>query len=86
MQNNAAVFRTGPILREGCQLINDIYAQMDDLHVCHIIAHYQLWKYYSFHSFVTTELTLSIDVDSYQIVDLYGIPIWSKLWNYRIFS
>ena len=42
MQNNAAVFRTGPILREGCQLINDIYAQMDDLHVCHIIAHYQL--------------------------------------------
>lgn len=42
MQNNAAVFRTGPILREGCQLINDIYAQMDDLQVSHTIVLFQV--------------------------------------------
>uniref|UniRef100_F6SI53 Succinate dehydrogenase [ubiquinone] flavoprotein subunit, mitochondrial n=1 Tax=Ciona intestinalis TaxID=7719 RepID=F6SI53_CIOIN len=31
MQTNAAVFRTGPVLKEGVQKIQDIYDEMDDL-------------------------------------------------------
>ncbi|EDV19382.1 uncharacterized protein TRIADDRAFT_38520 [Trichoplax adhaerens] len=31
MQNNAAVFRTGPVLEEGCKLIDEIYNQMGDI-------------------------------------------------------
>ena len=34
MQNNAAVFRTGPVLQEGVQKMYDIYKEMDDLKVC----------------------------------------------------
>lgn len=33
MQNNAAVFRTGPVLKEGCKLIDDIFAQHKDIKV-----------------------------------------------------
>ena len=33
MQNNAAVFRTGPVLKEGVEKMYDIYKQMDDLKV-----------------------------------------------------
>lgn len=33
MQNHAAVFRTGPVLEEGCQLIDDVYKELDDVKV-----------------------------------------------------
>jgi succinate dehydrogenase / fumarate reductase flavoprotein subunit len=33
MQNNAAVFRTGEVLEEGCKLISDVYAKFDDIKV-----------------------------------------------------
>jgi len=31
MQSNAAVFRTGEVLEEGCRLINDVYASYQDI-------------------------------------------------------
>ncbi|KAK3722071.1 hypothetical protein QZH41_019831, partial [Actinostola sp. cb2023] len=31
MQTNAAVFRTGPVLQEGCKLIGEVYQQLNDL-------------------------------------------------------
>ena len=31
MQNNAAVFRDGPVLEEGCKKISDVYTQMNDV-------------------------------------------------------
>lgn len=31
MQNNAAVFRDGPVLEEGCKLIDDVFKQQSDL-------------------------------------------------------
>ena len=33
MQNNAAVFRTGEVLEEGCRLIDECHAAMDDVRV-----------------------------------------------------
>ena len=33
MQNNAAVFRTGEVLKEGCELMEDTIKQMPDLKV-----------------------------------------------------
>jgi succinate dehydrogenase / fumarate reductase flavoprotein subunit len=33
MQNNAAVFRTGEILEEGCKLINEVQASFDDIKI-----------------------------------------------------
>ncbi len=33
MQDNAAVFRTGEILEEGCKLISDVYGSFDDIAV-----------------------------------------------------
>ncbi len=33
MQNNAAVFRTGDVLQEGCELINKVYASFDQVNV-----------------------------------------------------
>ena len=33
MQNNAAVFRTGEVLEEGCKLISDVYATFSDVNV-----------------------------------------------------
>ncbi|MGB5291420.1 MAG: succinate dehydrogenase flavoprotein subunit [Lysobacterales bacterium] len=33
MQNNAAVFRTGEILEEGCRLIADVHASFDDIKI-----------------------------------------------------
>jgi succinate dehydrogenase / fumarate reductase flavoprotein subunit len=33
MQNNAAVFRTGEVLEEGCKLISDVYASFMDINV-----------------------------------------------------
>ena len=33
MQNNAAVFRTGEVLEEGCKLISDVHASFDDIKV-----------------------------------------------------
>jgi len=33
MQDNAAVFRTGEILQEGCRLIDDVYRSFDDISV-----------------------------------------------------
>ena len=33
MQNNAAVFRTGEVLEEGCKLISDVYAKFEDVKV-----------------------------------------------------
>jgi len=33
MQNNAAVFRTGEVLEEGCKLISDVYAKFEDIKV-----------------------------------------------------
>ena len=33
MQSNAAVFRTGEVLEEGCRLINDVYASYKDINV-----------------------------------------------------
>jgi succinate dehydrogenase / fumarate reductase flavoprotein subunit len=33
MQDNAAVFRTGEILQEGCELITDVYASFDDISI-----------------------------------------------------
>jgi succinate dehydrogenase / fumarate reductase flavoprotein subunit len=33
MQNNAAVFRTSEVLEEGCKLISDVYAMLDDIKV-----------------------------------------------------
>jgi len=33
MQNNAAVFRTGEVLEEGCQMISEVYASFADLKV-----------------------------------------------------
>lgn len=33
MQNNAAVFRTGESLKEGCQLIDDVYQQMKEMRI-----------------------------------------------------
>jgi len=31
MQNHAAVYRTGPVLKEGCEKVSQIYKDMDDL-------------------------------------------------------
>ena len=36
MQNNAAVFRTGDVLKEGVEKITQVYKHMDDLKVCWI--------------------------------------------------
>ena len=33
MQNNAAVFRTGEVLEEGCRMISEVYASFSDLKV-----------------------------------------------------
>ena len=33
MQNNAAVFRTGEVLEEGCRLIKDVYKSFDEINV-----------------------------------------------------
>ena len=33
MQNNAAVFRTGDVLKEGCEKVADLYQEMADLKV-----------------------------------------------------
>ena len=33
MQSNAAVFRTGEVLQEGCRLINDVYASYKDVSI-----------------------------------------------------
>ena len=33
MQNNAAVFRTGEVLEEGCKLISDVHASFGDIKV-----------------------------------------------------
>lgn len=33
MQNNAAVFRDGPVLKEGVQLIDDVYSKLKDIKV-----------------------------------------------------
>lgn len=33
MQTNAAVFRTGPVLEEGCKLIDEAYQELKDLKV-----------------------------------------------------
>src|SRR5690606_35266708 len=33
MQNNAAVFRTSEVLKEGCQLIDQTYGSMQDIRV-----------------------------------------------------
>ena len=33
MQNNAAVFRTGEVLEEGCRLIADVHASFDDIKI-----------------------------------------------------
>ena len=33
MQNNCAVFRDGPVLQEGVQLINDVWKGIDDVRV-----------------------------------------------------
>jgi len=33
MQNNAAVFRDGPVLKEGVQLIDDVYSKLGDIKV-----------------------------------------------------
>ena len=33
MQNNAAVFRTGEVLEEGCRLINDVYDSFTEIKV-----------------------------------------------------
>jgi succinate dehydrogenase / fumarate reductase flavoprotein subunit len=33
MQNNAAVFRTGEVLEEGCKLISDVYAKFEHIKV-----------------------------------------------------
>jgi hypothetical protein len=33
MQTNAAVFRTGPVLEEGCKLIDEAYQELNDLKV-----------------------------------------------------
>jgi succinate dehydrogenase / fumarate reductase flavoprotein subunit len=33
MQSNAAVFRTGEVLEEGCTLINDVYTSFKDIDV-----------------------------------------------------
>jgi succinate dehydrogenase / fumarate reductase flavoprotein subunit len=33
MQSNAAVFRTGEVLQEGCRLINEVYASYQDIDV-----------------------------------------------------
>jgi len=33
MQNNAAVFRTGEVLEEGCQKLDDLYKEMKDVKV-----------------------------------------------------
>jgi succinate dehydrogenase / fumarate reductase flavoprotein subunit len=33
MQNNAAVFRTGEVLAEGCSLISDVYAKFEGVKV-----------------------------------------------------
>ena len=37
MQNYASVFRTGEILKEGCEKIYEIYDEMEDLKVCIIL-------------------------------------------------
>ena len=31
MQNNAAVFRDGPVLQEGCKKISDVYGQLEKI-------------------------------------------------------
>ncbi len=31
MQNHAAVFRTGDVLKEGCEKMDSIYKSMDDM-------------------------------------------------------
>lgn len=31
MQSHAAVFRTGPILKEGCENMDDVYQSMEDI-------------------------------------------------------
>jgi succinate dehydrogenase/fumarate reductase flavoprotein subunit len=33
MQNNAAVFRDGPVLKEGVKLIDEVYKNMKDIKV-----------------------------------------------------
>jgi len=33
MQNNAAVFRTGEVLEEGCQKLEDLFREMKDVKV-----------------------------------------------------
>ena len=46
MQNNAAVFRTGEVLKEGCELMEDTIKQMPDLKVCFFIINKLIIFYY----------------------------------------
>ena len=50
MQTHAAVFRTGSVLSEGCQKIDDIYNQTEDLKVTCDFSH----KIHSFYPLVHT--------------------------------
>ena len=34
MQNNAAVFRTGEVLEEGCEITQEVYDDMKNMKVC----------------------------------------------------
>lgn len=46
MQNHAAVFRTGTVLKEGCDKMLSLWSKMDDIKVCTFscFAHVQVWQ------------------------------------------
>ena len=48
MQNHAAVFREGDTLKKGCEVMTDIYSQLDDLKVKKLFVFFFFVFFFSF--------------------------------------
>ena len=71
MQNNAAVFRTGEVLEEGCEITQEVYDDMKNMKVYDrgMVSLLSLYLYYK------------IIQQMIKIISRSGTLILSNLWN-----